>query len=540
MNRKKRLTAFTFEKVSFRSFSIGDICKVEKNPQNKFDEKALEVTLPDGITKGYIGNKDHTVLDTCVKGVEVYDELPDKFEVVIKEFHPGAIRNRTAVVVETISPQDKLKKLSDKLKNEEYILPFKGTYKKHPNKSVVMELIQNGSTPKVTLKVENDEVIAYYDGESIGHLNESSLDVETISTIKTVVSNNTEMLGVANELGENSRIKDILVKLVVSKEEKNSSNNGNNKSIDAMIEEIVQNGITTKEKCEQVLDYLKKNSVNEKIISKVFNSYKKYPKDLEMLIPNPNSFYDDYLGLVKKNLLYMNINKHLRIVGEKGTGKNKLIETLAWIYNRPLLKLSISREVDKLDLLGSQKLEDGNVVFEAGIVPIAMEYGCILNLDEINTANPGLLTILHSATDWSATITVPGYKTIKADKNFCLIATMNEDYNGTTDLNQATKDRLTTIRVPYPDKISKVLRSQVETDDIVFDICDSIFEQIHNGVQDSKLSADCLTVRGFLSAIEVYNEGLDLQEALIDNVVNNIDDSIERGHVLEAIDLACN
>lgn len=531
-----RLTVFTFEKKSLSEFQVGEKVTIEKDKGNEFDEFAMKVTFPDGITNGFVGNKSTTTV-TNVTGGEVYSELPDKFEAVIDGIHTGSIKNRTALSVK-VSLKTKKKVIGEDIIE----LPFKGTYKKYSKKSEVMHLIQDGEQPIITLKEEKDEIVGCYKDGLIGKLNEDFVDITQISTLKAFIQNsNKDVVGKAIKLEINNR-KDIIVQVKINRQDKKdaeSSSKGSVKSIDTLIDEVVDKGIATKEKCESVLEYLNKYSVSERIIRKVFSSYKEYPDDIKMLIPSPTTLYDDYLGLIKKNLLYINIKKHLRLVGGKGTGKNKLVETLAWIYNRPLLKLSVSREVDKLDLLGSQKLEGGNVIFEPGIVPIAMEHGCILNLDEINTANPGLLTLLHSATDWSSSLHVPGYKTISSDNNFCLIGTMNENYNGVVDLNQATKDRFTTIRVPYPEKISQVLRSQVETDEAVFDVCDTIFDEILKSVKAETLSDECITVRGYLSAIEVYNEGMDIQEALIDNIANTIDDEMDRENIIEAIDLAC-
>ncbi|MGU8718854.1 AAA family ATPase [Clostridium perfringens] len=526
--KKVELTALSWiENDMFIKNNIGSKVKIVKSPNSK-DPKALLVTTENG-TKGYITNKANALIGPMT-GHEIYDDLNDESIGIIKSFGTQYM-GRTMVLIE-VEVEDEGKEF---IGSEEYILIFKGTYKKYPKKIEVIDSINNGNNVKGYLAIQNDKDFAcIIDNETIGICDLNKLDTTTQSKIYSYVKNSYEKIAVNCVEVEGQNIKAILL-VSKNKEAKDCKNPNAIKSIDKIIEEVVNNNFATKEKCLQVVKYLTDNNVKERHIVKVFESYKEYPENLKSLIPTPNTYYDDYLGLINKNILYMNISKHLRIVGDKGTGKNKIIETLAWIFNRPLLRLSVSRELDKLDLLGSQKLENGNIVFEPGIVPIAMEYGCILNLDEINTANPGLLTLLHSATDWSGALNVPGYKVIKADKNFCLISTMNENYSGTVDLNEATKDRFVTIRVSYPKKISIVLKNQVNAPQEVFDWCDSLFEGILNSVKNGDLPSEFITVRGYINAIEVYNEGLDFKEAIIDNVVNLVEQPDEREALLEDI-----
>ena len=340
--------------------------------------------------------------------------------------------------------------------------------------------------------------------------------------------------------------------------------------------EIVQKGICTLEELNEVENYLDQNGVFRSEIIAVFKSYKKYDEERTARIPKkPQTLFKDYFGAVKKNVIYINRGKNLRFIGEKGTGKNNLITTLAWIYKRPLYEVSLNSQFDKTDLLGTKTIitKDVNeieeitvpeksgfsgqfksfvglirnvantflkrttsVAFDKEAFVEAMEVGGIINLDEVNTADPSVLVLLHSVADRRRSLQVPGYGRVVADDNFTIILTMNKGYQGTVSLNEATRDRFVPILFPENTSIEYLLQSKYPNADADYiRCCDQLYKGILGLIKDGELSMDCLTIRGFEDAIEVANK-LGLREALIDNVANRVDDEEYSKHIINMID----
>ena len=299
-----------------------------------------------------------------------------------------------------------------------------------------------------------------------------------------------------------------------------------------------------KERLDRIQSYMEKSGLSQKQIMKVMQTYREYPAEVQSRIPEPTVAFADSFGGVKKTVVYLNKGKHIRLIGEKGTGKNLLTSTLAWIYQRPLFELSMNAQTDKLDLLGSKTFEEvmvdgkpfSRIGFQKEALVEAMEYGGFLNLDEVNTADPAVLVLLHSIVDDRGSIEVPSYKRVQADDNFAMILTMNVDYVGTTPLNEATRDRFTPILFPDNDSIQKLLKARVPSAKAAdIQLADRVYQEMMKDVSAGSLSMDCITVRGFIDALEVMDE-LGLYESLVDNVVNRVEDMEYRETVKNIVD----
>lgn len=513
--------------VDLKDYKKGENIVFKKN------NEIITGILPDGIqciiTEGE---------KKCLGKEEALQLIKDKQQGTIVDF--VKLKDGFFGIIVEVEVED------EKVKFHKFNISIKGTYQMCPTKKDLQEKIKLNEYVAVTLKysLKRDSIYAYYLNDICGVVKD---DNENTTLLKKALYNK-DVQAIAIGMSGREIILEVKIK---NKKVKNTNEIGNNENlklnfltIPETISKIVKNGFATEEKCTKVVEYLKENGISENLIKKVLNKYKEYPDALKNKIPQPETFYNDFSGILNKALIYINLNKHIRLVGDKGSGKNKLIETIAWIYNRPLLKLSVSRETDKMDLLGSHTAISSNdkteIKFKPGIVPIAMQYGCFLNLDEINTANPGLLTLLHSATDWSNSLYVPNYRNIIADKHFCLIATMNEGYNGVTSLNQATVDRFVTLRTNYKQKVSEIIKSQlkdIELEGPNLRMCDLLSEGIKKCVDDGELSEDCITVRGYIVAMEAVSEGLNIRDAFIDNIASNVDDEDERDYIINLIDI---
>jgi cobaltochelatase CobS subunit len=166
------------------------------------------------------------------------------------------------------------------------------------------------------------------------------------------------------------------------------------------------------------------------------------------------------------------------LTGEAGTGKTSMITQLASRINQPVLRVNLNGETRMADFIGRMNVvngEKGSVTeWVDGILPRAMRNGYWLILDEVDFAQPEILSLLHPVLEQNGTLVVKENKgeEIKAHPNFRLFGTANsigsmahrgDTYSGTQTMNEAFMDRWHLVTVPNMDEKTeiKVLRERV-------------------------------------------------------------------------------
>lgn len=139
--------------------------------------------------------------------------------------------------------------------------------------------------------------------------------------------------------------------------------------------------------------------------------------------------------------------KNTLLKGPTGCGKSFLVEELAKSQNKKLYTVNCDVELDKTEIIGHHEIEDGETVWVEGILIKAMKEGAWIVFDEINMARPEVLSVLHQALDYRRKITIKEHhnEEIVADKDFRVVATINPNYCGTTELNYAFRRRFNVI-----------------------------------------------------------------------------------------------
>jgi midasin (ATPase involved in ribosome maturation) len=318
-------------------------------------------------------------------------------------------------------------------------------------------------------------------------------------------------------------------------------------AIDEIKQELIAKGFK-EETLTEIEDYLLENNFSAMEIQQLFGNYKVYPEDVQFrIVERPKTIFHDDFGALKIAFASMLNSYHVLCSGDKGTGKNCFIETWAWITQRPLYSISINRDTDKLDLMGSRTIDaniddNGNVInkiaFSPEVMLEAMEVGGIINIDEINFADPGVTGLLHSICDDRRAIEVPGFRKVKADDNFCVMGTMNIDYQGTNEMNEALTDRFIDIMFPANISIFDVLvRACPDTPESEVQKADRIYQKMYSIIQDrdSSLDSSCLTVRGFIQGLQL-SKVLGLKEALKVCVANKVKDDEYRSNIVNIIE----
>jgi hypothetical protein len=137
------------------------------------------------------------------------------------------------------------------------------------------------------------------------------------------------------------------------------------------------------------------------------------------------------------------------ITGHSGNGKSSQVIQICAKLNKPLMRLSITKQSDKDELIGCKTLVDGNIVVQEGPVLTAMRNGCVLLLEELDTADAGIIMALQGILEGKPYYFAQSGEYIYPAPGFNVIATANTKgkgsddgrYMGTNVLNDAFLER---------------------------------------------------------------------------------------------------
>lgn len=246
------------------------------------------------------------------------------------------------------------------------------------------------------------------------------------------------------------------------------------------------------------------------------------------------------------------VRKHLKIaikqdmpvllVGDTGTGKTSIVRQLAQEAGHSWSRFNLTGETTVDEFVGKWTLQDGNTVWQDGILLQAMRKGQWLVVDEINVALPEILFVLHSLLDDDKFVVVPQKdgEVVKPHASFRFFGTMNpvDEYAGTKDLNKAFKSRFNMIiNMEYPER-------EIETE-IVRQKCDISEEQARTIVdvgvmarqlkKEDKIFYTCST-RDLIQWGHLVRGGLDLETAFNLSIVGKANgDSEQMGEVFKKV-----
>lgn len=151
---------------------------------------------------------------------------------------------------------------------------------------------------------------------------------------------------------------------------------------------------------------------------------------------------------VKKNMAVL-------LIGETGTGKTSIVRDIA-NNQTTVVRVNLNGQTSVEDFVGRKGLKDGQTFWEDGVLLECMRKGYWIIVDEINSALPEILFVLHSLLDDGNEILVNqnDNEIVKPHEDFRFFATMNpvDEYAGTKGLNKALKSRFgMVITMDYPD-----------------------------------------------------------------------------------------
>ena len=160
------------------------------------------------------------------------------------------------------------------------------------------------------------------------------------------------------------------------------------------------------------------------------------------------------------------------ITGLSGNGKTMMVEQVCAQLKRECYRVNVTVETDEDDLIGSNTLVDGNIVFREGPVLKAMRKGAVLLIDEIDLASNKIMC-LQSILEGKPYLNKKTGEFIYPEQGFTVIATANTKGKGSDDgrfigtnvLNEAFLERFkVTLEQEYPSNAieKKILVKQFE------------------------------------------------------------------------------
>lgn len=186
--------------------------------------------------------------------------------------------------------------------------------------------------------------------------------------------------------------------------------------------------------------------------------------------------------------------------------------------------------IDAAALMGDDSLKDGNVFFREGPITMASKVGGFAVLDEINMAKNEALAVLHSTLDYRRIIDMPGYDLIKIHPATRFIATMNEGYEGTRDLNEALLSRFVVLKMPA--MAEEDLKQLIEETHprlkpaFVRDLT-RLVADMDKKAAANEIPRHAVDIRGLFDALDLVKEGLELKKALTMTLSNKLFDPFE-------------
>ena len=159
-----------------------------------------------------------------------------------------------------------------------------------------------------------------------------------------------------------------------------------------------------------------------------------------------------------KKILQSGIFFPVFITGLSGNGKTLMVEQICAKLKKELFRVNITIETDEDDLIGSNTLVNGNIMFREGPVLKAMRKGAVLLIDEVDLASNKIMCLQSILEGKGYLIKKTGEYVEPAD-GFTIVATANtkgkgsEDgrFIGTNILNEAFLERFAiTLEQEYP------------------------------------------------------------------------------------------
>lgn len=171
----------------------------------------------------------------------------------------------------------------------------------------------------------------------------------------------------------------------------------------------------------------------------------------------------------------INEDRRVMLIGHTGCGKTSMITQMAARAEQGCIRVNMNAQTTIGDFVGLWTVKGSETVWVDGLLPMAMRKGLWLIVDEIDFAEPAILSVLNAVLEQGGKLTLKekGHEIVEAHPNFRLFATANGIgcmaayrglYQGTNLMNEAFLDRWRVYHIDYltPEEEVKVLADTVE------------------------------------------------------------------------------
>jgi len=262
---------------------------------------------------------------------------------------------------------------------------------------------------------------------------------------------------------------------------------------------------------------------------------KKLQDDADTAIPQkfpgfvPFGFYKDLTNIIQSREFYP-----VFVTGLSGNGKTLMVEQVCATLGRECIRVNISIETDESDLIGSNTLVDGNVVYRDGPVITAMKRGAILLIDEVDRGSNKLMC-MQGIMEGKPYFNKKSGEYIHPAPGFNVVATANTKGRGSEEgrylsqiLDDAFLERFPiTVEQDYPDakvelKILKPLLGDNEFAELLIKWADVIRKTYAEGGIDEIISTRRLVhIAKAYSIFKDRNKAIQLCVARFDDETKN-------------------
>lgn len=289
----------------------------------------------------------------------------------------------------------------------------------------------------------------------------------------------------------------------------------------------------------EMYDKLLEQGISEQLIEDVKHFRAEFPTETEIAdrVPTCDTIFygQDIWEMCITAILE---GENILLSGPKATGKNVLADNLCELFGRPQWNTSFHVNTDSTSLIGTDTFIDNEVKLRRGSVYECAVHGGFGVFDEINMAKNDALVVLHSALDYRKVIDVPGYEKISLHPATRFIGTMNYEYAGTKELNEALVSRFMTIDIPqieeetlmvilteaFPDAKAEMLKQFA-----------GIFLDLQEKAMNSEISTKSVDLRGLMGSLRTIRRGLKPMLAVNMGVIGKTFDQFEKEIVYDVI-----